>query len=217
MGSQCRRCVECGAGTTISQMLQFFIPHTKGFCVAQTAKFYPTNCNIPAYNNHYTTLVIASDLVDALRLNAKRKTTIHNAHGPDLKKLADIFGTTTTQNDTTDTREQRVDSSSARNDSPRRQTQDPTPSTATTNKLHIAAQPTVHQKTTHSNTPFVPGIQTKDNKPRRSPRNHTSFFTTNTPANISTDAVYNVLGHAVAANSPCYVTREMKMAREKKK
>jgi hypothetical protein len=27
---------------------KFFMPHTKGFCVAQTAKFYPTNCKMPA-------------------------------------------------------------------------------------------------------------------------------------------------------------------------
>ena len=77
---------------------KFFMPHTKGFRVAQTAKFYPTNCKMPAYNSQDTTMIIARDLVNALRVNAKKKTAIHNAHGPDLKKLADIFKTVTTQN-----------------------------------------------------------------------------------------------------------------------
>ena len=129
-----------------------FMPQTKGFCVAQTANFYPTNCEMSAYNEQDSAIIIARDLVDALLKYAKNKTAIHNAHGPDLKKLANIFGTTTTQEVNPDTREQRVDSSSSRNDSPQRQTQEPTPSTSITNKIHIAAQPTVHQKTTKINT-----------------------------------------------------------------
>ena len=63
---------------------KFFMPHSKGFRVAQTEKFYPTNCKMPAYNSQDTTLIIARDLVNALRINAKKTTAIHNTHGPDL-------------------------------------------------------------------------------------------------------------------------------------
>ena len=114
--------------------------------MSQTESFYHTNCKIPAYNEQDSTIVIARDLVNVFLKNAKNKTTIHNAHGPDLKNLANIFGTTTTQKVNLDNREQRVDSSSSRNDSPQLQPQEPAPSTATTNKIHIEAQPKVHQK-----------------------------------------------------------------------
>ena len=132
------------------------MPNTKGFRVAQIAKLYPTNCKMPAYNSKDTTMVIARDLFDALRLNAKKKAAIHNAHGPDLKKLADIFKTVTKKIDNNHTDEQRVDSSTRTHDTPQQEQQDPTPSTAPTKKENIAAQPTVHQRTTLRNNPFIP-------------------------------------------------------------
>ena len=74
---------------------KFFIPETKGYRIANTAKFYPAHCKTPRIEPGDTIRLAAQDLIAAIKQNNKlAPISLHHKHTEALRKLAAIFAET---------------------------------------------------------------------------------------------------------------------------
>ncbi len=74
---------------------KFYIPETKGYRIANTAKFYPAHCKTPTIEPGDTIRLAAQDLIAAIKQNTKRiPISLHHKHTEALQKLANIFAET---------------------------------------------------------------------------------------------------------------------------
>ena len=71
---------------------KFYIPQTKGYRKANTAKFYPAHCKTPTIEPGDTIRLAAQDLNPAIKQNTKTAPiSLHHKHTEALRKLANIF------------------------------------------------------------------------------------------------------------------------------
>ena len=124
---------------------KLYIPETKGYRIANTAKFYPAHCKTPTIEPGDTIRLAAQDLIAAIKQNTKRiPISLHHKHTKALRKLANIFAETAGETEHTLSRvEQPVP----------RVTNSPTTSTEPTAPSTIKQTRFLHQRVTRSNTP----------------------------------------------------------------
>lgn len=74
------------------RLYKFCIPETKGIVTAQTAKFYPANCNMPTICPNDAIVTATQDLIPALKFKDTR-TPIHlpQSHKNSLDTISKIF------------------------------------------------------------------------------------------------------------------------------
>ena len=124
---------------------KFFIPETKGYRIANTAKFYPAHCKTPTIEPGDTIRLAAQDLIAAIEQNNNlAPISLHHKHTEALRNLAAIFA------DTIKEPEQalpRVETAVPRVHST------PTTSSEPTAPRHLKQMKFVHQRVTRSNKP----------------------------------------------------------------
>eukprot|EP00804_Cyclotella_cryptica_P027479 CCRYP_007450-RA/>CCRYP_007450-RA protein AED:0.29 eAED:0.29 QI:0/0/0/1/1/1/3/0/633 len=71
---------------------KFYIAETKGYRIANTAKFYPAHCKTPTIEPGDTIRLAAQDLIAAMKQTDKNAPiSLHHKHTEALQKLASIF------------------------------------------------------------------------------------------------------------------------------
>eukprot|EP00804_Cyclotella_cryptica_P022715 CCRYP_012502-RA/>CCRYP_012502-RA protein AED:0.41 eAED:0.41 QI:0/-1/0/1/-1/1/1/0/237 len=95
MAIPCNRCLVCGASKEALSLLQILHPETKGYRIANTAKFYPAHCKTPRIEPGDTISLAAQDLIAAIKQNNNlAPISLHHKHTEALRKLAAIFADT---------------------------------------------------------------------------------------------------------------------------
>ena len=113
---------------------KFFIPETKGFRIAQTAKKFPAHTRIPTITRRAQILINAKELTKAL-LQTNDKNILHPPASTALKALATIFSQAA-EKDKENTPTQRVNTS---------------PNNTTVQRVDASLLPTTSQNTTNTN------------------------------------------------------------------
>ena len=186
---------------------KFFVPSTRGFTTAQTAKFFPSFSTMPTLSNEEFAILTARELVETLKNMKKSKTLkIKPAYKEKLIELAKIF------NDALPPKEQKSLPEIDYCEPPRVQTKppprventpsprvnlhnelnQPTQSYQPTSPTTVLNTPITHQRTTRNNKPaIVPeddaSVPPPPTQPRRSQRLHMR-----TPAYISQQAINSI-------------------------
>eukprot|EP00804_Cyclotella_cryptica_P014577 CCRYP_004839-RA/>CCRYP_004839-RA protein AED:0.43 eAED:0.43 QI:0/-1/0/1/-1/0/1/0/154 len=74
---------------------KFYIPETRGYVIANTAKFYPQHCKQPAIEPGDSIRLAVQDLISALRQHDKlAPISLHHNHTEALRQLSKIFAQT---------------------------------------------------------------------------------------------------------------------------
>jgi hypothetical protein len=124
---------------------KFYIPETKGYRIANTAKFYPAHCKTPTIEPGDTIRLAAQDLIAAIKQNTKTAPiSLHHKHTKALRKLANIFAEAAGEPEHALPRVKQT--------VPRVQNK-PTTSTEPTAPSRLKQTRFVHQRVTRSNTP----------------------------------------------------------------
>jgi hypothetical protein len=125
---------------------KFYIPETRGYRIANTARFFPQHCKHPAIEPGDSIRLAAQDLISALRQNNKfAPISLHHKHMEALRTLSEIFSHVAEE-------VQPV---------PRVPTET-TPSTSInpTNPATVRTTKIVHQRVTRRNTPMPESLPT---------------------------------------------------------
>ena len=132
---------------------KFFIPETKGYRIANTAKFYPAHCKKPTIEPGDTIRLAAQDLLAALKhKNQLAPISLHHKHTEALRQLAEIFATAVGED------EQQLPRVEAA--PPRVQPNKPSTSVSPTMPETVKAIEQVHQKVMRRNTPMPEIMET---------------------------------------------------------
>eukprot|EP00804_Cyclotella_cryptica_P024369 CCRYP_020067-RA/>CCRYP_020067-RA protein AED:0.42 eAED:0.30 QI:0/0/0/1/0/0/2/0/521 len=129
---------------------KFYIAETKGYRIANTAKFYPAHCKTPTIEPGDTIRLAAQDLIAAMKQTDKNAPiSLHHKHTEALRKLASIFAEAAGETEHSLPRFEGAASSS-------RVPHRPTTSTEPTAPSKIKRTRFVHQRVTRSNVPPPP-------------------------------------------------------------
>eukprot|EP00804_Cyclotella_cryptica_P027664 CCRYP_010277-RA/>CCRYP_010277-RA protein AED:0.46 eAED:0.36 QI:0/0/0/1/0/0/3/0/688 len=72
--------------------LKFYIPETRGYRIANTAKYFPRHCKQPAIEPGDSIRLAVQDLISALKQKNKlAPISLHHKHTEALRKLSEIF------------------------------------------------------------------------------------------------------------------------------
>ena len=212
---------------------RFYVPSTKNFRIAQSAKLFPTHCKMPTISPKDAIQNTAQDLVDCLKNpHPQAPVNLHPTHLRALQDLSNILSTAATPKRVpAPVNPQRVDPIPPQ----RVRTASPTTSHDITNKENVRQQNLIHQKVTRRNKPMppifeveepsetqtdpavaptpntsVPITQDTDPPKRRSERlNPIHYRTPKYPAFISQEALYLVLGKALRCEIPSYTPSKL--------
>ena len=166
----------------------FWMPETRAFCITQTARFYPTHCNMPVESPQQKKGECSEKLIKVVTDRKEKTLQFTAVHKDALAKLATIFEEASTPNNEEKTPPHRVDIKIN------------TLSHDATTPENIIKQRKIHVKTTRSSNPIPQPVINDSAKPplRRSTRQQASYVTTAHQENINKQTVYSFLGHAIS-------------------
>ena len=174
---------------------KFWIPDTKGYTIAQTAKFFPKYSTIPTVTPEQYAVLVARDLIKALmKVKTSKTFKLKDEHKLALLKLAKLFNIALPIHNQDRTLDEfmhgppRVETESEGRQHTDTKAQPPrvgivtppTPSSNPTQDSTLRTQPRIHNRVTRANTP----IPTQENIPHR----YTTRSTKRAPRIISQSA-----------------------------
>ena len=140
---------------------RFYMPETRAFRIAQTAKFFPTHCKMPRMQAEDAIIIAARDLVETLRKpHPKAPLNLNPQHSRALRDLSNIFQNAIEPVTPPEEASPRVDTPATRVDHTSPRVEPATSSSPTAPEVY-KKQKQVHQRHTRSNTP-MPAIFEED-------------------------------------------------------